>query len=46
MADKNVLLFVYKEFLQNSKENPKKTNRNWIQAIKLAIHKRRTTSGQ
>lgn len=27
MADKNVLLFVYKEFLQNSKENPKKTNR-------------------
>lgn len=28
MANKNVLLFVYKEFLQNSKENPNRLIEN------------------
>lgn len=33
MADKNVLLFVYKEFLQNSKENPNRLIEKWVQAM-------------
>lgn len=33
MANKNVLLFVYKEFLQNSKENPNRLIEKWVWAM-------------